>query len=89
MFDGKHVFTDFQTGEDTPPEQSYREVLNAVLSFAKLNAAAARKSGVEASWVGVLDKMLSDLKAARDTIDAKIKAGELSEKYWKEDSPRE
>jgi hypothetical protein len=84
--DDKHIITDFQFGKDTSPEQSYREVLSAVIEFAKLNAAACNKIEPDSiTWPDVLDKMVSDLQFARNTIARRLEDGTLSDKYWKDD----
>ena len=60
--DGILVATAFKFGEDTTPEQSFRELLDAVVAFSRLNADAAQKTGLEISALDVLDKFIDCLE---------------------------
>ena len=54
--DGFIVATAFKVGKDTTPEQGFREIIDAIVMFARLNAEAAQKTGLEVSTLDVLDK---------------------------------
>lgn len=69
--DGKDhivIASAFKFGKNTTPEQSFMEVIDAVLMFSGLNAAAARKTGLELSTVDVLDKFIDSLVFERERL---------------------
>ena len=76
---GALIATAFKFGEDTTPEQSFKEVVDAVVMFARLNAEAAQKTGLEVTWLDVLDKLLLDLTYERVQLEDAIKNGKIKD----------
>ncbi len=72
---GALIATVFKFGEETTPEQSFNEVVDAVVMFAKLNAEAAQKTGLEVSTLDVLDKFIDNLKIERKKLASIFKTG--------------
>ena len=78
---GLNVFSSFDFGDDTPPEQSFKEIIDVVVMFARLTAEEARKTGLEVSWMDVLDKLIKDLVSERMRIENAIETGSVTDLY--------